>query len=92
MEQNRWLLPPDGAVLVIGDQVVSLPGGHSLRLHVPRHASVGKLVREPATGQIWSSALQLARDLGYAPGTIYAHLNGNPAYPRVGGRVFEYLK
>lgn len=50
-----------------------------------------KVVREPATGQQWPSAADLAAVLGCSIRTLYNHLGGNKTYPKVKGRVFEYV-
>jgi hypothetical protein len=49
-----------------------------------------KLVVEPATGRTWSSAADLARELGCHPVSLYAHLGARRTPATIYKRVFEY--
>lgn len=74
---------------------------HAMELHFEKHGrpddgatSDGrrKPIVEPATGKRWSCAKDLARDLGCAPGTVYAHMSRPHIQPAIRGRVFQYAE
>lgn len=49
-----------------------------------------RAVIEPETGSVWSSATELATDLGCAKISVYQHLSKR-LLPTLRGRVFEYV-
>lgn len=51
-----------------------------------------KAVIEPATGLTWSSAADVARELGCIPVLVYRHLSEFRSPRTIYGRAFEYIK
>lgn len=51
-----------------------------------------KPVREPATGLTWSSAADVARELGCIPTLVYRHLSDFRSPKTIYGRSFEYMQ